>query len=489
MKLEKIMKELDCFLLQGSTNLNISNLYFDSRKVKENGVFFCLLGETVDGHDYMEEALINGAKVFIVEDMSKIAPLYQKDVTILLVEDTKDALAKMSAEFFDNPSRKLMAIAITGTKGKTTTAYMVKSILEAYGYKIGLIGTVEILTGKSVLNSKHTTPMSYDIQKYLTEMVESGYQAVVMEVSSLGLKQKRCNEIEFTIGAFTNLSKDHIGGKEHRSFDEYIHCKSLLINMCKTGIYNVDDLYMNSFMKASEKRKISYGIQSKADYGVSNIRQYKENSIYGMAYVIEENEECLELELPMPGVFNVYNSLCAYAIARELAIPKEVIVKGLKSCKVRGRCEWIPVSNRFGVLLDYAHNTVSLASLLATLLEYKPKRLVCLFGCGGDRSIDRRFEMGEVSGSLADFTIITSDNPRNENAETIVSHIEIGVKKTKGLYIVIVDRKEAIKYAISNALEGDLIVIAGKGHETYQEINNKTYHMDDRELIIESMFK
>lgn len=482
MKLKEIIKNLDYYVLQGSTDLDISDIYYDSRDVKERGVFVCLRGETVDGHDYMDMALLKGARVFLIEDLSKTIGFYNENVTILLVEDTKEALAKISAEYFHDPSGKLLTIGITGTKGKTTTSYMVKSILEKYGYKTGLIGTVEVLTGKTALNSIHTTPMSYDIQKYLGEMVDSGYDAVVMEVSSLGLKHKRCNEIRFTIGAFTNLTKDHIGGKEHASFEEYIECKRLLIGKCKIGIFNVDDSYMKDFMEKSAYYKKSFGIYKKADYSTSKINQYQEESIYGMSYSIEDNR----VILPLPGIFNVYNSLCAYAIARELEIPKEIILKGIESCKVRGRCEWIPISDKFRVLLDYAHNAVSLEALLVTLLDYKPKRLVCLFGCGGDRSKDRRFEMGEVSGRLADLSILTSDNPRNEEPEKIISDIETGIKRTKGLYLIKVDRKEAIKYAISTAEEGDLIVIAGKGHEIYQEIKNVKYHMDDRELIIEA---
>lgn len=491
MILERLIRNLDFYLLHGSTDLEISDIFFDSREVKENGVFICLCGETVDGHDYIKDALQNGATVIIVEDMSKTVFFYEKDITILIVDDTKAALAKISAEYFQNPSSKLLTIGITGTKGKTTSSYMVKNILEKYGYKTGLIGTVEIITGKSTINSEHTTPMSYHIQKYMAEMVETDCQAVVMEVSSLGLKHKRCNEIEFTIGAFTNLSKDHIGGKEHASFDEYIQCKSLLIDKSKIGIFNIDDLYINSLMGETTIKKKSFGIYKEADYSGIQLKQFEEDSIYGMTYTVKEqignavNESSTLVKLPLPGVFNVYNSLCAYTIARELEIPRDIILEGMRSCKIRGRCEWIPVSDRFRVLLDYAHNAISLDSLLTSLLDYKPKRLVCLFGCGGDRSKDRRFEMGEVSGRLADFTIITSDNPRNEDPESIVSHVEVGIKRSKGLYIVILNRKEAIRYAISTALEGDLIVIAGKGHETYQEIENVKYHMDDRELIIE----
>ncbi len=492
MNLKKLIKNLDYYVLQGSTDLDVSDIYFDTRKVKEQGIFVCLRGETKDGHDYVKEALLKGALVLIVEDLSKTIEIYDHEVTILLVEDTKDALAKISAEYFQNPSKNLLTIGITGTKGKTTTAYMVKSVLERYGCQTGLIGTVEIITGKSTLNSENTTPMSYDIQKYMAEMVEAGYQAVVLEVSSLGLKHKRCNEIDFTIAAFTNLTKDHVGEKEHASFDEYIACKKLFVDMCKVGIFNIDDRYMESFWKESPHKKRSFGIQKEADYMGNHIKQYRENSIYGMMYRLEEKtEDFFEKEeaiirLSLPGMFNVYNSLCAYAIARELKIPNQIILQGIEQCKIKGRCEWIHVSDKFRVLLDYAHNAISLESILTTLLDYKPERLVCIFGCGGDRSKDRRFEMGEVSGRLADYTIITSDNPRNEEAESIISDIEVGIKKTEGLYLVKTDRKEAIKYAISNALEGDLIVIAGKGHEIYQEIKNVKYHMDDRELILEA---
>lgn len=480
MRLDKLLERLEYEVVQGSDEIEITTLINDSRKVEEGSVFVCISGAVSDGHKYIPDVAEKGAAAVVVEREVE-AP---ENVTVIRVADTRYALALMSAAYFDYPAEKMKVIGITGTKGKTTTTYMIKSILDSVGYKVGLIGTIEAIIGDKKIPAANTTPESYTIQKYFAQMVEEGCDCVVMEVSSQGLMLHRTAGIPFEIGIFTNLGKDHIGPNEHKDFDDYKRCKGLLFKQCKLGIANVDDKYFRDVFQGATCRVETFGFSKEADLRAENVQLVSKPGYLGVAYHVAGLMD-FDVEIDIPGTFSVYNSLTAISVCRHFNVPVEKIKDALKKAKVKGRIEMIKVSDEFTLMIDYAHNAMSLESLLTTLKEYNPKRLVCLFGCGGNRSKDRRYEMGEVSGRLADLTIITSDNPRFEEPQAIIDDIKIGIGKTDGKYVEICDRKEAIKYAIGHGQPGDVIVLAGKGHEDYQEIKGVKYPMDERVLIAE----
>ena len=480
MKLDKLLERLAYEVVQGSDGIEITTLANDSRKVQEGSVFVCISGAVSDGHKYAHDVCEKGAAAVIVEKDVEVP----EHVTVIKVSDTRYALALMSAAYFGYPAEKLKVIGITGTKGKTTTTYMIRSILEGVGHKVGLIGTIEAIIGDKTIPAANTTPESFTIHQYFAEMLEAGCDSVVMEVSSQGLMLHRTAGIEFEIGIFTNLGKDHIGPNEHKDFDDYKRCKAMLFKQCKLGIANVDDKYFEDIFKDAACRTETFGFSEKADLRAENVELVSKPGYLGVAYHVTGLMN-FDVEIDIPGTFSVYNSLTAIAVCRHFGVPVEKIKEALKKAKVKGRIEMIKVSDDFTLMIDYAHNAMSLESLLTTLKEYRPKRLVCLFGCGGNRSKDRRYEMGEVSGRLADLSIITSDNPRFEEPQDIINDIKIGIGRTDGKYVEICDRKEAIRYAIANGQPGDVIVLAGKGHEDYQEIRGVKHPMDERVLIAE----
>ncbi len=479
-KLNKLLERLEYTLVQGRPEAEITEVAYDSRKVTEGCLFVCIKGAVSDGHAYAKEAAEKGAAALLVQEEVE-AP---ESVTVIRVEDTRYGLALVSAAWFHYPAEKLKVIGVTGTKGKTTTTYMVKSILEQAGYQVGLIGTIEALIGDQAIPAKNTTPESYIVQEYFHQMVERGCQCAVMEVSSQGLMMHRTAGILFDMGIFTNIEPDHIGPNEHASFEEYLACKGMLFRQCKTGIVNVDDAHWKQVTKGHTCELETFGFAPEADLRAEHVQLVKRPGYLGVAYQAKGLVD-MEVEIDVPGRFSVYNSLTAIAICRHFQVTEENMKQALKAARVKGRIEMIPVSDEFTLMIDYAHNAMSLESLLGTLKEYHPRRLVCLFGCGGNRSKLRRYEMGEVSGRLADLTIITSDNPRFEEPQDIIDDIKTGINKTTGKYVEIPDRKEAIRYAIANGEPGDVIVLAGKGHEDYQEIKGQKYPMDERVLIQE----
>lgn len=479
-KLASLLERLEYETVQGSTEIEITDLVYDSRKITKGCLFVCIKGTVVDGHTFVKEAAEKGAAAVLVQDEVETP----KDLTVIRTKDTRYGLALVSAAWFHHPAEELKVIGVTGTKGKTTTTYMVKSILENAGYKVGLIGTIEAIIGDEVIPASNTTPESYVIQKYFRKMVEAGCQCVVMEVSSQGLMMYRTAGFTFEIGIFTNIEPDHIGPNEHASFEEYMACKGMLFKQCKTGIVNIDDEHCEKVIEGHTCTIETFGFSEKADLRAINTQLVSKPGYLGVSYQAKGLVN-MDVEIDVPGKFSVYNSLTAIAICRHFNVTEEDMKKALKVAKVKGRIEMIKVSDDFTLMIDYAHNAMSLESLLTSLREYQPKRLVCLFGCGGNRSKLRRYEMGEVSGKLADLTIITSDNPRFEEPQAIIDDIKIGMAKTDGKYVEIIDRKEAIKYAIEHGQPGDVIVLAGKGHEDYQEIKGKKYPMDERVLIQE----
>ena len=482
MKVKELIKELEYEVLCGDIEREISTLVNDNRKIEKDCVFVCIEGANFDGHVAVYDAIDEDAACVIVEKSVEIPE--DCSTAIVKVEDTRAALALTSAAYFSYPTRELKVIGITGTKGKTTTTYLIKSILENAGYKVGLIGTIETIILDEHIPSKNTTPESYVLQETFRKMVDAGIEVCVMEASSQGFLMKRTLGTEFEIGIFTNLEPDHIGPNEHESFENYLECKGMLFKQCKVGILNADDSHVDEILKGHTCEVLTYGMNDKADYKASNVELYEQKGVLGISFDVSGKIDT-RVEIDMPGKFSLYNALTAVAVCSYLNISEEAIKAALKCAKVKGRIEMVPVSDDFTLMIDYAHNAMALESLLTTLKEYEGGRLVCLFGCGGNRARSRRFEMGEVSGKLADLTIITSDNPRYEEPLDIIADIVTGIEKTDGEYVKIPDRKEAIKYAIQNGKKGDIIVLAGKGHEDYQEIEGKKYPMDERVLIAE----
>lgn len=478
MKLADLLKKLKYTCVKGTADVDITTVAYDSRRVERGSLFICIKGAVADGHRFAEAAVNKGASALVVEDDVTVP----ENVTVIRVEDSRYALACISAEYFGNPADKLKVIGITGTKGKTTTTYLVKSILDSAGHKCGLVGTIETIIGDKVIKASNTTPESYVLQDYFKQMVDCGCDCVVMEVSSQGLMLHRTAGFTFEIGIFTNIEPDHIGPHEHKDFNDYLHCKSLLFKQCRHGIVNIDDKHADYIINNASCDIVTYGFSEKADFRAANTKLVSGKGYLGIDYDLQGKEN-MRVEIDLPGKFSVYNSLTAIAICSYFGIDSNTICDALKGAKVKGRIEMIKVSDDFTLMIDYAHNAMSLESLLTTLREYNPTRLVCLFGCGGDRSRDRRFSMGEVSGKLADLSVITSDNPRTEEPLAIIDDILVGIKKTTGKYTVIPDRRKAIEWVIHNGQPGDIIVLAGKGHEDYQEINGVKHHLDEREVI------
>ena len=465
----ELLKDLEYEVVSGSVDVNVNELIYNTKMVSKECMFVCIRGAVFDSHDAAAEAAAGGAVVIVAERPVEVP----EGVCVVRVKDTRYALALISAAYFGYPARKLKTIGITGTKGKTTTTFLIRSILEHAGIRTGLIGTIETIIGDRHIPASNTTPESYTIQQYFAAMVEAGCQVAVMEVSSQGLKLHRTAGIQFDIGIFTNLAPDHIGPNEHESFEE-----------CRVGIVNIDDAHCQQILEGHTCQVETYGFSEKADLRASDVKLVNRPGFLGVAYRVSGLTD-MDVEIDMPGRFSVYNSLVAIAVCRHFDIRKEDVLAALEAAKTKGRIEKVKVSDDFTLLIDYAHNAMSLESLLTTLKEYHPKRLVCLFGCGGNRSRLRRFEMGEVSGRLADLTVITSDNPRFEEPQAIIDDIRTGIEKTDGKYVEIIDRKEAIRYVIAHGQPGDVIVLAGKGHEDYQEIKGVKYPMDERVLIQE----
>ena len=485
MDLKDLLKGLNYKCLLGDDNCEVTEVVNDSRKITPGCLFICISGYSTDGHDFAQTAYEQGARVLVVEkNILENADYDGERLTVIQVENSRYAMAFISAAYFNHPAEEMKIIGITGTKGKTTTTYLIKSILEKAGYKVGLVGTIETIIGEKHTSASNTTPESFTLQKTFREMADAGIEIVVMEVASQGLMLHRTQGFTFEIGIFTNLEPDHISPTEHKDFEDYRRCKGLLFKQCRLGIVNADDENLEALLEGHTCEIETYGLNPSADLFASDLKLVQKNGELGIAFRVNGGMN-FEVEVPTPGRFSVYNALTAIAVCRHFEVDVPKIQEALKGAKVRGRIEMVSVSPDFTLLIDYAHNAMSLKSILTTLREYHPGRLVCLFGCGGNRAKSRRFEMGEVSGNLADLTIITSDNPRFEEPMDIIADIKTGISKTQGEYVEIPDRKEAIAYAIKNGKPGDIIVLAGKGHEDYQEIKGVHYPMDERVLIQE----
>ncbi len=452
----------------------IQRIEFDSRQVKPGDLFVCVVGTFEDGHIFAEGALVAGASALLVQ---RELPL---DVPQVVVPNTRIAMAEASACFYDYPARKMKMIGVTGTNGKTTTTYMIKGIAEEAGYRVGLIGTITNLIGNEVIPSEHTTPESADLHALLAQMVNEGVTLCVMEVSSHSLAQHRVHGIDFDIAVFTNLSQDHLD--YHKTFEGYREAKKMLFAQCKRAVYNVDDVNGMYMLKGADIPALTMGIRENADIWAKEIEVTPQGVRFDMQL---PGEDLMHIRLQIPGLFSVYNALSAATTCFMLGCRAIDIKRGLERlASVSGRIEPIPVGDRdFTMLLDYAHTPDALENVLRTIRGFADGRIVTLFGCGGARDHAKRPIMGEVVGRYSDFCIITSDNPRNENPMDIIAQVEEGVKKTACDYIVIENRREAIRYAIEHAQRSDVILLAGKGHETYQEVAGIKTHFDEKEIV------
>lgn len=484
MILKEWLTELKYELIQGDISEPVEDVVYDSRKAAVHTVFVCMKGANVDSHQLVPEVLTKGTTVFIVEEEIEVP----SHVTVLKVENSRNALSLLSAARFGYPARRMVTIGVTGTKGKTTSTYMIKSILEAAGEKVGLIGTNGAIIADAHYPTRNTTPESYILQEYFAKMVEAGCTYMVMEVSSQSYLMHRVDGIFFDYAVFLNISNDHIGPGEHENFEEYLYYKKQLLKNSDTVLVNRDDAYFEEMIEGSKAKVKTFSLDRNADFMAVDIQYIREAAFVGLDFHVTGDYE-LKLRVNVPGLFNVYNALAAVGVCSYFHLEKDRIVHALEHMKVDGRMEIVYKSSICTVIVDYAHNAVSMESLLKTLRDYKPRRLVCVFGCGGNRAKDRRYLMGEIGGKLADLSIITADNSRFEKVEDILADIKLGIGKTDGTFVEIPDRREAIEYSIAHAEEGDIIAIIGKGHEDYQEIEGVRYPFLDRTVVEETVRK
>ncbi len=489
MRLRELLVSMEYHLLGGDDEVEVHSIAYDSREVGKGGLFVCLSGERVDGHDYIEQAAKKGAVAIIIEKshfLSQQQIKICKDIAVVGVADPRKTLAHLSATWFGYPADDLIIIGITGTKGKTTTTHMIKRTLEMDGYQVGMIGTLGAYIGDEKYPTKNTTPESYEIYHLFYKMRESGCSHVVMEVSSQALKQHRTDGIIFDYGAFLNISSDHIGTGEHKDFKEYFSCKKRLFEQSKQIVVNIDDPSWKQMTRGGAK-VYTTSRENNADYMGTNIHNTWNEGLLGVDFTLCGTlVDSLEgrLSLRIPGDFNVENALIAIAITHQLGASKEAIVKGLETVYVKGRTQVIRSATHFlTILIDYAHNALSMESLLKMLREYQPKRLICLFGGGGNKPKQRRYDMGAMAGKYADLTVLSMDNPRYEQVEDINLEIIQGINEYNGKYITILDRKEAIHYLIDHCGKGDIVALIGKGHEEYQEIRGQKFFFSEEQII------
>lgn len=454
-------------------DIDITSIAYDSRKVIKGGLFVCIKGYETDGHKYARTAVDNGAVLIVAEDKIDV------DVPVVYVENSRRAIAEIACTFYNNPSQKLSLVGITGTNGKTTITYLVKSILETAGKRVGVIGTNQNIIGDKVLLTKSTTPTTpnaLELQQLFTEMVHYGAEYVVMEVSSHALELDRVYGCEFDVGVFTNLTQDHLDF--HGTMENYLNAKAKLFGLSKKGVVNYDDEGGKTIANRGECADIiKAGLGDGCDLTASDIEISARGSKFNMTY----KGKTYPVTVAIPGKFSVYNAICAAGCGLQLGIDIDTVIAGLRvATGVLGRVEVVPTDTDYTVIIDYAHTPDGLMNIINCVKGFAKGRVITLFGCGGDRDNTKRSIMGEIAGTLSDFSIITSDNPRTEKPESIIEEIEAGMKKTAGDYITITDRRTAIGYALDNAKADDVIILAGKGQETYQIICKEKFDFDER---------
>lgn len=475
MEIKGLLENINYRILSGLDNVEIKSVQYDSRKVKPGDIFFAIEGFNVDGHKFIDKAIENGAKAIVVQKPVE----YVEGITYISVDDSRKVLALAASSYYGHPSRKMKVIGVTGTNGKTTSAFMLKAILEEKGYKVGLIGTIANYIGKTEIHTDKTTPESLELQGLFQEMVENGVDYCVMEVSSHSLDLHRVYGIEFTEGIFTNLTQDHLD--YHKTFENYFNAKAKLFSMSKNSIINIDDTYGKRLVEMVKGNITTYSLLKDSDLKGYNLNLHSR----GIGFTLNHQGHEIVIQLSIPGKYNVYNALGCIGVALNEGVDLYTIKNALEKVTVPGRCEIITLDNHLGfdVIVDYSHTPDSLENILKNVREFTPGKLICVFGCGGDRDRTKRPIMGEIGTELSDFAIITSDNPRTEDPCSIIEEIRAGVKKNN--YEMLENRREAIKRAMCIATKGDIIVIAGKGHETYQILKDKTIDFDERKVVAE----
>lgn len=477
MILKSLLKGLDYEVIKGNEESKVQNIRYDNRKIEQGDAFVCIKGFKVDGHSFVIDAVKKGAKVLIVQDDVRV----QEDITIIKVRDTRKALAIMSSNYFGNPKDKLKIIGITGTNGKTTSAFIIKSILEKAGLMTGLIGTIANYIGNKKVDAVRTTPESYELHELFKNMVDAGVEYCVMEVSSHSLELDRVYGIQFEEGIFTNLTRDHLDF--HKTFENYYNAKFKLFERSNHSIINLDDPYGANIVKDIEERGVktkvsTFSIEKESDFKAFEIKSHSNGSEFKVNL-----ESVEEFHINIPGEYNIYNSLGCIICAHNLNIPMDKIKEGLSDVVIPGRCELVAKEKNlpYSIIIDYAHTPDGLENVLTTVKAFTKNRMISVFGCGGDRDKVKRPQMGKIGCELSDIAIITSDNPRSEEPMDIINDIVKPLNYDN--FVIEVNRKEAIRKAMNMALEGDVIVIAGKGHETYQILKDETIHFDEREVV------
>lgn len=456
-------------------NIHISGITSDSREIKEGYAFVCVSGVADDGHNYAADAANKGAVAVITEREMGVR-------NEIVVSDTHEVYADMCANWFGKPADSLKLIGVTGTNGKTSITYMLKSILECAGYKVGLIGTIQNMIGDEAIPTKNTTPGVYELNRLFALMKQKGCQYVVMEVSSHALHQKRVCNLSFDAAIFTNLTQDHLD--YHITMENYLDAKKMLFKMCKTAIVNSDDDYCEQLIEGLDCKIVSYSLADASTYSAKAVKYYPAS----VEYELVSNDILNHIKFNTGGKFSVYNSMCAAVTALELGLPISVVADAIKNIEgIKGRAESVPTGRDFTVIIDYAHTPDGLKNILKTFRDCEKNRVIALFGCGGDRDKTKRPIMGNIAVRYANYVIVTSDNPRSEDPDEIIKDILEGTSGSAVPVKVIENRIDAIKYAVSIAEAGDIIVLAGKGHETYQILNTGTIHLDEREIVREAL--
>ncbi len=479
MKLSELVQGMNCEIY-GDETVTIKDLKYDSRTVKRADLFFCISGFAEDGLKYAPDAIEKGAAAIVVTEFQP-----ELNVTQVVVKNDREAMGLIACRFFGYPARRMKMVGVTGTNGKTTTTYMLKAIAEQAGMKAGLVGTIRNMIGSAMIHTERTTPESVDLQRLLKEMADEGCDLVVMEVSSHSLVLKRVFGIEFDIGIFTNLTQDHMDF--HQTWDHYISAKSMLFEQSQISVINIDDDSAANMMAAAKSEVINYSVMQPVQFEAKEIEITHEKT----RFQVEVGGRTLHIEVGIPGYFTVYNALGSIVAANALGIDTYCIERGLLEMPpVEGRFEPLDThGGEFSLILDYAHTPDSLKNVLDTAKKFAKGRIVTIFGCGGNRDAVKRAIMGKIAGEKSDFTIITSDNPRFEEPAAIITQIEEGMKQTQGEYICIENRREAIEYAIRNVQKNDVILLAGKGHEDYQEIKGVKHDFDEKVVVEELLNK
>lgn len=477
MILKSLLKGLDYEVIKGNEESKVQNIRYDNRKIEQGDAFVCVKGFKVDGHSFIGDAIKKGANVLIVQEDVSV----QEDITIIKVRDTRKALAIMSSNYFGNPKDKLKIIGITGTNGKTTSAFIINSILEKAGFMTGLIGTIANYIGNKKVDAVRTTPESYELHELFKNMVDAGVEYCVMEVSSHSLDLDRVYGVQFEEGIFTNLTRDHLDF--HKTFENYYNAKFKLFERSNHSIINLDDPYGVNIVKDIEERGVktkvsTFSIEKESDFKAFEIKSHSNGSEFKVNL-----EKVEEFYINIPGEYNIYNSLGCIICAHNLNIPMDKIKEGLSDVVIPGRCELVAKEKNlpYSIIIDYAHTPDGLENVLTTVKAFTKNRMISVFGCGGDRDKVKRPQMGKIGCELSDIVIITSDNPRSEEPMDIINDIVKPLNYDN--FVIEVNRKEAIRKAMNMALEGDVIVIAGKGHETYQILKDETIHFDEREVV------